>query len=68
MNSIKFASTVGYLLHAVMPTVWDVAPSFPEYGPDANDGIAIRPTLLVPTCFTKPGTAVPAETVMAALP
>ena len=68
MNMMKFASTVGYLLHLVMPTVCDVAPSLPAYGPLPNVGIAIRPTLLTPTCLTKPGTAVPAETVIAALP
>ena len=29
MNMMKLASTVGYLLHRVMPTVCDVAPSLP---------------------------------------
>ena len=68
MNMMKFAASCGCFVHAVMPTVWDVEPSLPAYGPLPHFGIGITPTLATPTCLTNFVTSEPAVTVIAALP
>ena len=68
MNMMKSASTWGYFVHAVMPTVCEVEPSRPAYGPLPHFGIAITPTLDTPTLVTNFLTSEPAVIVIAALP
>ena len=68
MNMMKSAATSGYFVQAVMPTVCDVEPSLPAYGPLPHFGIAITPTFATPTCLTNFFTSEPAVTVIAALP
>ena len=68
MNMMKSAATSGYFVHAVMPTVCEVEPSLPAYGPLPHLGIAITPTFATPTCLTNFFTSEPAVTVIAAFP
>ena len=68
MNMMKSADSLGYFVHAVIPTVWEVEPSLPAYGPLPHLGMAMTPTFATPTCLTNFFTSEPAVTVIAALP
>src|SRR4029078_8501361 len=54
--------------HELIPSVCDVEPSLPAPMPSPYAGIAITPTLSLPTLLTKLPTSVPAEIVIADLP
>jgi hypothetical protein len=68
MNMMKSAENSGFFVQAVIPTVWDVEPSLPAYGPLPHLGMAMTPSFATPTFLTNFFTSDPAETVIAALP
>src|SRR6218665_1497799 len=68
INMMKSAATCGYFVQEVTPTVCEVVPIFPAYGPVPQVGIVVTSTLSAPALATKFGASLPAVIVIAAVP